>query len=98
MFRWAKSNSSTVQGRRKSARLHRNPLPGLLLLLLYWRNCRRRSNVAPRVLRVLIGNVFGRGFVIVVDLLLPLLFCLGLHISWCAHNWSARHLGRCTST
>jgi hypothetical protein len=33
--------------------------------------CRRLPNVAPRILRLLFGNVFGRSFVIVVDLLLP---------------------------
>jgi hypothetical protein len=41
-----------------------------LLALAGW--C--RANVAPRILRLLIRNVFGRSFVIAVDLLLPLLF------------------------
>jgi hypothetical protein len=46
-------------------------LDGKALLALA---ARCRPNVAPRILWLLIGNVFGRSFVIVVDLLLPLLF------------------------
>jgi hypothetical protein len=46
---------------------------GLLLVFRCGRS-RRRPTVAPRILRLLIGNVFRRCFVIVVDLLLPLSF------------------------
>ena len=59
---------------------------------------RCRPNVAPRILRLLIRNVFGRSFVIVVDLLLPFLFYRRRPIIGSTRRWSTTHLGGCTST